>query len=1221
MLRKSLSVSIALLTIISLACAKDSRSSLARGFQDPPDSAKPRTWWHWVSGNVSKEGITADLEAMKRIGVGGAQAFSVDQVPDRKDQGHVLYMTPEWRDLMKHAISECNRLGLELTVHACEGWSESGGPWITPEYSMQKVVWTETTFHGPGKMSDTLAQPETIKDFYRDICVLAFPALRGEQVNLKDLKPKITSSEPEIAGNALIDGKLETVFTISAQKNTPVWVQFEFPQAITVGSVGIAPVSSLVKGEVQVSDDGKNFRKLGDFSAGKREQQQRWVMFPEATGKFFRVIIPKPSANQRIKLAEISFGGPRVGNFRAKAAFESRVVENDSDKAKVKPDAMIAPDKLIDLTSKMDSNGNLNWDAPEGDWTILRIGHTSTGHEDGPAMAETRGLECDKLSREAVTKFFNKPGMISTIIDDSKPLVGKSLQYVLMDSWEAGQLNWTEKFREEFKRLRGYDPQPWLPALTGRYVKSPDDTERFLWDFRRTIADLIAENHYGLIHDLLHQHDMKLTSEAPGIGMPVCADELQCKGKTDIPMGEFWVGWTEDGSDPKEAASAAHIYGKTIAAAESFTATPENAAWKNDPYSLKMQGDREFCVGINRYVFHRYAHQPWLDRAPGMTMGPWGINFERTNTWWEPARAWISYISRCEYLLQQGLFVADLAYMYPEGAPENFDPGRNNPKAPAGHDFDGVNAEVVMTRMSVKNGMIVLPDGMSYRVLVLPNTTRMTPALLTKVKSLVEDGATVVGPKPTKSPSLNDYPKCDQEVKQLADSIWGNLDGKDVTERQLGKGRIVWGKPLEEVLSVEPDFEATSSQGTPSLRYIHRRAGDTEIYFVSNQTDHPEYAECTFRVDGKLPELWYADSGKMELASAFSNNDGRTTVPLRFDPSGSVFVIFSKSAKGVDPVQIVTHDSVPVIPLRASHETAQHTLEIKKATYGVLNGDTSLQRDVTKELQSKVHDGTISVEASNDIAGDPAVLKYKQLKVDYVYDGKPGTTTIKERSTFAVPTAIFPFTEQPAVEIASFGDGKHRVTMWENGYYQIRTASGKVQSAKVMDLPEAKEITGSWQINFPPKKGAPATASFDKLISWTDSKDDGVKYFSGTATYVKDIDISNEMLGKDRPIYLDLGEVKNLAEVSLNGKNLGILWKPPFRIDITSAAHAGKNHLEVKVTNLWPNRLIGDLNLPADQRTTWTAYNPYKKDSPLLPSGILGPVKIGTGKTVEVSFR
>ncbi|HTL30851.1 MAG TPA: glycosyl hydrolase, partial [Tepidisphaeraceae bacterium] len=782
----------------------------------------------------------------------------------------------------------------------------------------------------------------------------------------------------------------------------------------------------------------------------------------------------------------MSFGGPRVPNFRAKAAFESRVIGNESDSAKVNDDAIISPDRLIDLTDKMDASGSLNWEAPEGDWTILRIGHTSTGKDNAPAMAETRGLECDKLSREAVTKFFEKPGMLGTIIEDSKPLAGKSLQYVLMDSWEAGQQNWTPKFREDFKRLRGYDPQPWLPAITGRYVKGADETERFLWDFRRTIADLLTENHYALMHDMLHKYGMKLTSEAPGIGMPTVADELQCKGRTDIPMGEFWVGWQDDGSDPKEAASAAHIYAKTIAAAESFTATPENAGWKNDPYSLKIQGDREFCVGINRYVFHRYAHQPWLDRAPGMTMGPWGINFERTNTWWEPGKAWIDYISRCQFLLQQGLFVADLAYLYPEGAPQNFDPARLNPKPPQGHDFDGVNAEVVMTRMKVKDGMVVLPDGMSYRVLVLPDNNRMTPALLAKVKELIEAGATIVGPKPTKSPSLSNYPRCDDEVKSLADSIWGDVNGTDVTERKVGKGRIVWGKPIEEVLAVAPDFEATSPQGTPPLRYIHRRAGDTDIYFVSNQTDRAQYAECTFRVGGKLPELWYADTGKMETASVFSNENGRTTVPLRFDPSGSVFVIFSKSARGVEPVESVTRDGVSMIPLRVPQETASHTLEIKKATYGVLNGDKSLQRDVTKQLQAMVRDGTISVEASNKIAGDPAELKYKQLRVEYVYDGKPETITINEHSVFAVPDEVFPFTKNPAVEIQSLGGKTHRVTMWENGYFQIRSASGKIQNAKVMDLPEAQEVAGEWQVQFPPKLGAPAEITLERLISWTD---------------------------------------------------------------------------------------------------------------------------------------
>jgi hypothetical protein len=811
------------------------------------------------------------------------------------------------------------------------------------------------------------------------------------------------------------------------------------------------------------------------------------------------------------------------------------------------------------------------------------------------------------MSREAVQAMFD--GMLAKVIADSKENVAKGLKLVLLDSWEAGCQNWTPKFREEFQQRQGYDPLPWMIAMSGRYVESPEKTERFLWDYRRTIADLIAENHYGLLQKLCNENGLLLTAEAPGIGMPTIADALQCKGRTDVPMGEFWVNRHDDNGDTREAASGAHIYGRKVAAAESFTATPENAKWTNDPYSLKAQGDEQYCAGINRFVFHRYAHQP-DERRPGMTMGPWGVNFERTNTWWEPGREWITYLSRCQYMLQRGLFVADLLYYYGEGAPRNEQPSHLNPPPPAGYDYDACNREVLLTRISVRDGNIVLPDGMSYRLLVLADTDVMSPEVLAKVKQLVADGATVIGPRPKQSPSLRNYPKCDGEVASAADELWGNCDGKSVTEHAYGRGMIYWGKPIEELLAasrIAPDFSSKKDSADASIRFIHRRDGDAEIYFVANPNENFAAADCTFRVSGKEPELWHPDTGEIEKVAGYSLGDATTTVPIRFDPYGSRFVVFRKPAgDGRERIVSVMQGSTNVLSQAVVTPQVNAKLDIKKAVYGVPDGKPDQQIDLTSKLAEMVKNGTLNVQVSNTLAGkDPLYGTTKTLSVEYTLDGKAMKKSVPENSMLRIPDNVL-LNGHPAAVLR--GDGSLEV--WERGEYTITTASGKKIGVRVPLVAQPVEITNSWHVRFPPNLGAPDAITLDKLIPLNEHADPGVKHFSGTATYTTAVNIPAAVLGERKRLYLELGAVKNLAEVTVNGQNLGIVWKPPFRVDITRAIHAGSNQVEVKVTNLWPNRLIGDAGLPVEQRVTWTAFDAYKKDSPLLPSGLIGPVRL-----------
>ena len=1065
---------------------------LADGFLTPPDSAKPQTWWHWMNGNITQAGITADLEAMKQIGLGGATIVNVDcGIP----RGNVPFMSAAWREDFKFAVQEAHRLGLELCVENCAGWSSSGGPWNTVTNAMQRVVTSEVRVTGPANFNAALPVPPTTLDFYRDIAVLAFPA----------------PAAPATIAN--LDAK-----------------------------------------------DGRN----GNF------------------------VLSSPTAS---------------------TATAGSVPRAD----------------IVDLTEKL-ADGKLNWQVPAGEWIILRLGYTPTGANNHPAPAEGKGLECDKFSQAALDAHW--AGFMQKVLDDIGPLAGKALNSSLIDSYEVGGQNWNRDFRAEFQKRRGYDPLMYLPAFTGRVVDSPAVSERFLWDVRRTIADLFAENYFGHFAELCRQHGLQNAVE-PYTGP---FESMQSGATADVVMGEFWSGSSGHPS-VKLAASIAHVYGKSIVAAESFTATPEPGRWQNDPYSLKTLGDLMYCQGLNRYVFHRYAMQPWTNTWPGMTMGQWGFHFERTVTWWNQGKPWIDYISHCQYLLQQGRAVADAAYFTGESSPVEMRVG--NPALPAGYDYDAINADVLLHGATVKDGRLTLRSGANYAALILPpGDADMTPQLLSRVRDLVRAGATVVGPRPQHSPSLADYPRCDAQVKKLADELWGNRDGASLTENVVGKGRVVWGQSLAEVFAAQnlkPDFAFTNAAGNARLAYVHRVAGDAEIYFVSNQRRQFDTADCTFRVGGKVPELWHPDTGIIEPAPVWSTADGRTKVRLDFDPAGSVFVIFRHAADRADHVVAISGNL-------ATEASTAPKVEIQHAVYAATDGAGEM--DVTAKLSELVRAGLPVVAGNETFGRDPAYLHVKELRVDYLLAGQPVHLTVPENETCSlVATAAG---QPPQWETLAAPDGSAVVKAWSNGDLALCTASGRILHADAADVPAPQTVTGEWNLSFPPNWGAPPTVTLDKLISWPAHPDNGVRYFSGTATYAKDIEISADRLTAGRELWLDLGAVKNFAEVSLNGQSLGVLWKPPFRVNISAAAKAGANKLVVKVTNLWPNRLIGDEQLPADVawngkqlkewpqwfldgkpspngRLTFTTWHHWTKASPLLESGLLGPVMLRTAEIIPAN--
>ena len=895
---------------------------LEDGFQTPPPEARPRVFWQWIDGYISREGITADLEAMQRVGIKGLILHDV-KFP-LWPAGPVKFQSREWWDLMKFTAQEAERLGLDFGFHNCPGWASSGGPWITPELSMQKLVWSEKIISGPAEIdAGKLAQPkvDTKWNYYRDVAVLAVPARTN--------------------------------------------------------------------------------------------------------------------------------GAP------------------------------IAAAEVLDLTGKK----NL----PAGTWRVFRFGHTTTGHKNAPAPGGGEGLECDKFSREAMTVHYR--AYTDKILNDNTAFAGHALNMVEIDSYEAGAQDWSPKFRTEFRQRRGYDILPWLPAVAG--VKMAD-AEKFHFDQRRTMAELYDDNCYGRFAELVHERPgMKFAVEPYGGAF----DPLTVGGNGDLVLATFWNGLPWGLVDIPTIAGTTHTWGIPITDAEAFTGSPTETKWNQDPYSLKRLGDQAFCLGVNRFFLHSIPHQPWLNVRPGMTLWNFGTHFGRTQTWWEQSRPWFDYLSRCDFLLQQGHFAADVlllnraaATAVPvEGAGAARTADKTKPHAPEGYLGDLCGEKALVTRASVQNGKLIFPDGQSYRLLVLPDQKTMTLEVARKVQQLVAAGATVIGPKPESTPGLAG----EAELREIANALWDSGEIKPLKQTEALKG-----------LGLSPDFITAAK----AVLWTHRRTAAADIYFLSNQQEEQRTVESAFRVTGRQPELWDAATGDKIDASAFRDDGKMTRLPIRFDPFGSTFVIFRHAPKP-------TH-----------------------------------------------------ADANNNWPEFEAVAT----------------------------------------------------------------------------------LADTWKVYFDPAQGGPGQIEFAKLEDWSQRPEKDVRYFSGTATYETTCELPARQL--THPLWLDLGLVKNLAEVELNGKNLGVLWKPPFRCNISKQAKAGKNHLVVRVTNLWPNRLIGDEQEPSDVkwgnesiwkasepsgavgrplaempawltagqprpsagRHAFTPWNFYQKDSPLLPAGLLGPVQILT---------
>ena len=950
-------------------------------------------------------------------------------------------------------------------------------------------------------------------------------------------------------------------------------------------------------------------------------------------GRQVAVALPRPPVVMDFyrDIAVIAFptpaDGTRIPNIAGKAYFD--LSTNHAYGKEPPAAAIIKRENIINVTDRMDKDGNLKWQCPAGNWTIVRFGFTLTGRYNHPTTRYGRGLECDKLSKKGVKAAWD--GMMGIIVKNAGRLSGTALKGSLIDSYEVGAQNWTDNFPADFRRYRNYDVIPLLPILTGRYVESQEFSERFLDDFRRTISELFAECYSEYFNVLCKQANLDFFVE-PYIGP---FDEILQGRAADVPMGEFWGG--SNGTWKAElAGNIAQVFGHKYASTETFTADPNNGRWQMQPSDRKIQGDNAYIAGVNRFIFHSYAHQPWDVTTPGMTMGQWGFHFNRHNTLWKTFPAWLAYLGRAQYMLQQGRVVSDALYIAQQSVPctDNY-----NPRLPAGYHANCIDVRSFLEMVKMKKGNVALPNGLTFPLLVANNTANVSPDVLRKLLKLANEGAVILLGEPTKHAfGLTDYPSADIETQKLVRQLWGGLDGKEYTFRNIGDGRVYYGVKPEAILkdlAIAPDFQAEflPEQVTRPVSYLHRQDDHgNDWYFISNPQQMPVEFTGVFRIDNRVPELWDAQTGKCIDAPAYECVNGSVRVPLRLAQSGSLFVVFRKPA--VKKVfyffkQRVNHIAdVAWYPQKTEEDTID--LVIKKATYAANDGFAS--KDVTERVKSLVaKDGTLNIIASNDVlGGDPAVLHLKHLDLEYTLNGKAFKVSFPENGSVQIPAGIV---GKPDYDIIGL-DGAVALTAWENGVLVVTNLKGKMSFIPAIGVPKPIAIDGAWEVSFPPNLGAPAKATFPELISFPESKDNGIKFFSGTATYRKTVNLPEEYVNS--PLMLDLGMLHDNARVFINGRDCGILWKAPFRVNATGIMKAGANDIRIEVTNRWVNRLIGDEELPPDVewagkrlkewpkwflegktsptgRIAFTTWHHWYKGDPLKPAGLIGPVQLRIG--------
>lgn len=986
-----------LLLCASAFAQQPSFAQIEKNFVHPPDSAKPWVFWYWMHAAVSKEGITADLEAMKKVGIGGAYLMPIKDTTSPSLYHPVArQLSPEWWEMVRFAMQEAKRLNIRLSMHVSDGFALAGGPWITPEFSMQKLVWSKTYVRGGAASPIQLPQPEANEGYYRDVAVFAYPANSVQAFQQPALQPIVTTSNGVDASFLAAPAKEQKTFGC----DSACFIQYEYAAPFTLRSIQIVAPATNYQAQrfiVQSSNDGKNFTTVTRLESPRFGWQNGDApvthAIPEITARYFRFVFDKegtePGAEDldgakwrpslRIHGLYLS-DEPVIHQYESKNGSVWRVSRHTTREQV--PDQLAVPLKnIINLTGKMEANGNLRWQPPAGNWTIVRMGHTSTGHTNATAGAG-KGLECDKFNPVAVATQFNN--WFAKAFEKTDPaLAAEVLNLLHVDSWECGSQNWSPVFASEFRKRRGYDPMPYLLAMAGVPVESAVHSEKFLHDIRQTIAELVNDGFYTTLKKLAREKGCRFSAES--VAPTMMSDGLLHYKTVDIPMGEFWTNSpTHDKpNDMRDAISGAHIYGKNIVQAEAFTSVRMN--WGEHPGNLKIIGDRNFALGINKFSIHVFTHNPWLHRKPGMTLDGVGLYFQRDQTWFEQSKAWIDYLTRCQYLLQQGEHIADIAVFTGEQLPRrSLLPDRLVKTLPGifgaqkvrieeerlrnvgqpmraipdgvrhsanmadpedwidplnGYQYDSFNPDVLL-QATVKDGKVVFPGGAMYALLVIPATHKMLPdrgymsvPVAKKLLQLVRDGATVLMDK--------SYEKT-YGLQEQEDSLRSIM--RELFSHQHLTGRVVALPYTDSTFSkwgVDRDVEIAGNDHT--IAWTHRRIGDEDLYFVSNQADYFQQKTISFRVSGKKPELWDAVTGKRYAITDYWENKGRTYINIPFHAGESFFVVFRTTNGPALPVfakEEVVFKSAVKGPWTVQFDTAYGGPE-KPAVFNTLQSWTS----------------------------------------------------------------------------------------------------------------------------------------------------------------------------------------------------------------------------------------------------------------------------------------
>ncbi|GLB49625.1 glycosyl hydrolase [Neptunitalea lumnitzerae] len=1118
---------ILLITLFIGACSDESTPTKTY-FEPTEKSSQPWVYWYWMQSAYTKEGITADLEAMKEAGIGGAYLMSIKGPTDPPlIHPPILQLSKEWWDLVGFAIQEADRLGLEIAMHAADGFAVAGGPWIKPEQSMQKVVWADTIFTGGSTIECMLPKPDTYEGYYKDIATYAIP-LKTKETSSKELTPLVTTSLVGLDASFLSDIHNEGKIKLSE----PGYIQYEFKEPFTCKSVEIETAGNNYQAQrltIEVSNNGTDFKKIHQFTAPRHGWQDtdanHTFSIPVTTAKYFRFVYnPEGSEpgsedldaakwKQSLKIKGIYVSNvPLVDNYEGKNGSVWRV-SPETTEVQIPLEDCIAKSDLINISEFLNSDGKLKWNAPEGNWKIIRFGHTSTGHMNATGGAG-KGLEVDKFNKEAIKfqfdHWYGKSAQVA-----GPELTGKVLSVLHLDSWECGSQNWSPVFREEFKKRRGYDLLEYLPVMAGIPVDNITVTEQILHDVRKTISELITDNFYGTLREEADKLGVTFSSE--NVAPTMVSDALLHFKTVDLPGGEFWLrSPTHDKpNDMLDAISGGHIYGKPIIQAEAFTQLRMD--WDEHPGNIKTLADRNYALGINRFFYHVFVHNPWIDRKPGMTLDGVGLYFQRDQTWWKQGKEWINYCKRVQYQLQKGIPVVDIAVFTGEELPSRsvlpdrlvpFIPnmfgkeklkvekervkneGLPTAKMPAevtysknvtdlsewvnplnGYKYDSFNPDALINNAHVVDGKVYFEGDIAYSVLIFPDFRKMSPnnmmsiQVAEKILKLVTEGATImVGQKPDRIPGLNEDK---EQWSQIINKIW---EGKQAHKNswKIGEGLVLELPYMKQDLTeidILPDvlFPDLERNEVSQFAWNHKETKTEEIYFISNQKEEEKETRMSFRVAGKKPYIYDPVSGESREVSSWIIDKNRTIIPLTFDKNQSVFIIFKEET-----------------------------------------------------------------------------------------------------------------------DLKSYDKGN-----------------------KKADFTQVEVLDEHWEIHFNADFHGPKNPiQINNLFDWSTSSNDSIKYYSGTAIYTKTFLLN----GETSNVWLNLGDIANIATVKVNGIDCGTLWTFPYRIDISKAIQKGENTLEIEVTNTWANRLIGDELLPKEQRLTWTTAPFRLQNRLLLKAGLLGPI-------------